>query len=133
MARGAIRTPSSVFIWRLRVRFIPFGFHPSPFFVGIAEVGTGKVSSRFGAGLDAPWARVAANTAASQAFALDGPLTLLIEGMTSVGTRGMRFARGTFPLHRLDVRELAHTADAVVADVLTALTAEATRASTPWF
>ena len=132
MARGAIRTPSSVFIWRLRVRFIPVGFNPSRLFVGIAEVGAGKVSSRFGAGLDAPWARVAANTAASQAFALDGPLTLLIKSVTSVGTRGMCFARGTFPLHGFDVRELTDTADAVMPDVFTALTAQATGASSPW-
>ena len=89
MARGAIRTPSSSFVWRLRVRLIPLGFHPSLFLVSIAEVGTGKVSGRFGASLDAPWARVATNAAAAQAFALDGPLALLVKSVTSIGTRGM--------------------------------------------
>lgn len=123
MARGSIRAPSSAQVRRFRVRLIPLGFHPSLFLIGIAEVGTGQVSSRFGASLDAPWARMAANTAASQAFALDGPLTLLIESVTSVGTRGMCFARGTFPLHGFDVRELTDTADAVMPDVFTALTA----------
>ena len=132
MARGSIRAPSSAQVRRFRVRLIPLGFHPSLLLVGIAEVGTGEVSSRFGAGLDAPWARMAANTAASQAFALDGPLTLLIESMTSVGTWGMCLARGTFPLHGFDVGELTNTADAVMSDVFATLAAQATGASSPW-
>ena len=133
MARGSIRAPPSTRIGRFRVRLIPLGFHPSLLLVSITEVGTGKVSGRFGAGLDAPWARVAANTAASQAFALDGPLTLLIEGMAGVGAWGMSLARGTFPPHRLDVGELTYTADAVMSDVFPTLAAQATGATSPWF
>ena len=123
MARGSIRAPSSAQVRRFRVRLIPLGFHPSLLLVGIAEVGTGEASGRFGAGLDAPWARMAANTAASQAFAPDGPLTLLVESMTSIGTWGMCLTRGAFPLQGFDVRELTDTADAVMPDVFTALTA----------
>ena len=138
MARGSIRAPPSTRIGRFRVRLISLGFHlfrrgtsgqevwrrcGSICLVGVAEVGTGKVSSRFSTSLDAPWARVAANAAASQALALDGPLTFLIKSMTSVGTWGMRLARWTFPLHGFDVGELTNTADAVMSDVFTALTA----------
>ena len=138
MTRGSIRAPPSTRIGRFRVRLISLGFHlfwrgtsrhevwrrcGSFCLVGVAEVGTGKVSCRFSASLDAPWARVAADAAAAHAFALDGPLTLLIESMTSVGTWGMCLTRGAFPLQGFDVRELTDTADAVMSDVFTALTA----------